>query len=359
MIDSQPRQLRKGRGAVSNPPSRYDSAAPHEMDDGWGILDEDPPPLATTVALDTTRSLIARNRSPDLPFDRSINPYRGCEHGCVYCYARPSHAYLGLSPGLDFETRLFAKPDAPALLDAELRKPGYRCRVMALGTNTDPYQPIEREYRITRGLLEVLSRHNHPVAIVTKSYLVVRDLDILADMASRRLARVYISVTSLSRDLCRTLEPRAATPPRRLAAIRALSGAGIPTGVMVAPIIPALNDHEIEDILAAVAEAGACSAAYILLRLPLEVADLFREWLRVHAPLKADHVMSLVRGMRGGRDYDSTWGRRMTGAGPYAEFIARRFDLAKQRLGLMGRDWSLDETRFRPPPRAGDQLSLL
>ena len=359
MMNNQPRQLRKGRGAASNPPSRYDSTAPHEMDDGWGILDEDLPPLATTVALDATRSIIARNQSPDLPFDRSINPYRGCEHGCVYCYARPSHAYLGLSPGLDFETRLFAKPDAPALLDAELRKPGYRCRVMALGTNTDPYQPIEREYRITRGLLEVLSRHNHPVAIVTKSYLVVRDLDILADMASRRLARVYISVTSLSRDLCRSLEPRAATPPRRLAAIRALTDAGIPTGVMVAPIIPALNDHEIEDILAAVAEAGACSAAYILLRLPLETSDLFRQWLRVHAPLKADHVMSLVRGMRGGRDYDSTWGRRMTGAGPYADLIARRFDLAKQRLGLAGRDWSLDETRFRPPPRAGDQLPLL
>ena len=359
MMNNLPRQRRKGRGAVSNPPSRYDSTVPVEMDDGWGILDEDLPPLATTVALDTTRSIITRNQSPDLPFDRSINPYRGCEHGCVYCFARPTHAYLGLSPGLDFETRLFAKPDAPALLDAELRKPGYVCRVMALGTNTDPYQPIEREHRITRGILEVLSAHNHPVAIVTKSASVVRDKDILADMAARRLARVYISVTSLSRDLSRALEPRATTPPRRLEAIRALTAAGIPTGAMVAPIIPALNDNEIEDILAAVAEAGAASAAYVLLRLPLEISDLFREWLRVHVPLKADHVMSLVRSMRGGRDYDSAWGRRMTGQGPYAELIARRFDLAKRRLGLMGRDWSLDETRFRPPPRPGDQLSLL
>ncbi len=359
MMNSQPRELRKGRGAASNPPPRYDSLVPIELDDGWGILDEDLPPLATTVTIDATRRIIARNQSPDLPFDRSINPYRGCEHGCVYCYARPSHAYLGLSPGLDFETRLFAKPAAPALLDDELRKPGYVCRVMALGTNTDPYQPIEREYRITRGVLEVLSAHNHPVAIVTKSYRVVRDIDIRADMAARRLARVYISVTSLSRDLSRALEPRAATPPRRLAAISALTDAGIPTGVMVAPIIPALNDSEIEDILAAVAEAGAVSAAYILLRLPLETSDLFREWLRVHAPLKADHVMSLVRSMRGGRDYDATWGRRMTGEGAYADLIARRFDLAKQRLGLAGRDWSLDETRFRPPPRAGDQLPLL
>ena len=359
MVNSLPRQRRKGRGAASNPPPRYDSATAVEMDDGWGILDEEPPPLRTTVTDDSTRGIIARNTSPDLPFDRSINPYRGCEHGCVYCFARPSHAYLGLSPGLDFETRLFAKPHAAALLEAELGKPGYSCRTMALGTNTDPYQPIERERRITRGILEVLNAHNHPVAIVTKSSLVLRDMDILADMAARRLARVYISVTTLSRDLCRALEPRAATPPRRLKTIRALADAGIPTGAMVAPIIPALNDSEIEDILAAVAEAGATSAAYILLRLPHEVSGLFREWLRVHAPLKADHVMSLVRSMRGGRDYDSAWGRRMTGDGPYAELIARRFKLAKQRLGLGERDWTLDVTGFRPPPRPGDQLSLL
>ena len=359
MVNSLPRQRRKGRGAASNPPPRYDSATPVEMDDGWGILDEELPPLRTTVTDDSTRGIIARNTSPDLPFDRSINPYRGCEHGCVYCFARPSHAYLGLSPGLDFETRLFAKPHAAALLEAELGKPGYSCRTMALGTNTDPYQPIERERRITRGILEVLNAHNHPVAIVTKSSLVLRDMDILADMAARRLARVYISVTTLSRDLCRALEPRAATPPRRLKTIRALADAGIPTGAMVAPIIPALNDNEIEDILAAVAEAGATSAAYILLRLPHEVSGLFREWLRVHAPLKADHVMSLVRSMRGGRDYDSAWGRRMTGEGAYAELIARRFKLARQRLGLGERDWALDVTRFRPPPRPGDQLSLL
>ena len=359
MTNTLPRELRKGRGAAGNPPCRYDHETPVEMDDGWGILDEDLPPLRTTVSDEAARSIIARNQSPDLPFDRSINPYRGCEHGCVYCYARPTHAYLGLSPGLDFETRLFAKPHAPALLDNELRRPGYACRIIALGTNTDPYQPIERERRITRGILEVLSAHNHPVAIVTKSYLVVRDIDILADMAARRLARVYVSVTTLSRELSRSLEPRAATPPRRLAAIRALTDAGIPTGVMVAPVIPALNDAEIEDILAAVARAGATSAAYILLRLPLEIADLFRQWLRVHAPLKADHVMSLMRAMRGGRDYDSAWGRRMTGEGAYAELIAKRFDLARRRLGLAARDWSLDTTRFRPPPRPGDQLTML
>ena len=358
-MNGQPRHLRKGRGAVSNPPSRFDDTVPLEMDDGWGILDEDLPPLRTTVSADTTRSIITWNQSPDLPFDRSINPYRGCEHGCVYCFARTTHAYLGLSPGLDFETRLFSKPDAPALLDAELRKPGYTCRTMALGTNTDPYQPIERELRITRGLLEVLSAHNHPLAIVTKSALVLRDIDILADMAARRLARVYVSVTTLDRNLARSLEPRAATPPRRLKTIRALNDAGIPTGAMVAPIIPVINDAEIEDILEAVAEAGASSAAYILLRLPLETADLFREWLRVHAPLKADHVMSLVRSMRGGKDYDSAWVRRMTGEGAYAEMIAKRFDLAKQRFGLATRDWSLDATRFQPPPCAGDKLSLL
>ena len=353
------RLARKGRGAASNPPSRYDSAVAAACDDGWGGLDEELPPLRTTVEDDTTRSIIARNQSPDLPFDRSINPYRGCEHGCVYCFARPTHAYLGLSPGQDFETRLFAKPNAAALLDEELRKPGYRCRVMALGTNTDPYQPIERERRITREILEVLAAHNHPVGIVTKSHLVTRDIDILGPMAAKRLARVYLSVTTLDHGLARTLEPRAATPARRLAAIKALSDAGIPTGVAVAPVIPAINDAEIEDILAAAAAAGASSALYLLLRLPLEVKDLFREWLAVHAPLKAGHVMSLVRGMRGGRDYDAQWHKRMTGTGPYAELIARRFDLAVGRLGLGVRDWSLDTSLFSPPPRRGDQLALL
>ena len=353
------RLARKGRGAVSNPPSRYDQAVAVACDDGWGGLDEDLPPLRTTVEDDTTRTIIARNQSPDLPFDRSINPYRGCEHGCVYCYARPSHAYLGLSPGLDFETRLFAKPNAAALLDGELRKPGYQCRIMALGTNTDPYQPIERDRRITRDILEVLAAHHHPVGIVTKSHLVTRDIDILAPMARKNLARVYLSVTTLDRGLARTLEPRAATPARRLAAIRALSEAGIPTAVSVAPIIPAINDAEIEDILAAAAAAGATSAMYMLLRLPREVKDLFREWLALHAPLKAGHVMSLVRGMRGGRDYDAQWHERMTGTGAYAALIARRFDLATERLGLGRRDWTLDTSLFNPPPRKGDPLALL
>ena len=355
----QPRTLRKGRGATSNPPSRYDSQVPVESDDGWGYLDEALPTLRTTVEDDSSRSINARNRSPDLAFDRSINPYRGCEHGCVYCFARPTHAYLGLSLGQDFETRLFAKPDAARLLEAELRKPGYQCRFMALGTNTDPYQPIERQRRITRDVLQVLADYNHPVGIVTKSHLVTRDIDILAPMAARGLARVYVSVTTLDRGLARTLEPRAATPVRRLNAIRALSAAGIPTGVSIAPLIPAINDAEIEDILAAAAEAGASAAMGLLLRPPLEMAPLFREWLAVHAPLKADHVMNLLRDMRGGKDYDAQWHKRMTGSGPYAELITRRFDLATERLGLAVRDWTLDRAQFALPPRTGDQLSFL
>ena len=355
----QPRTLRKGRGATSNPPSRYDSQVPVESDDGWGFLDDDLPPLRTTVEDDASRSIIARNQSPDLPFDRSINPYRGCEHGCVYCFARPTHAYLGLSPGQDFETRLFAKPDAARLLEAELRKPGYQCRYMALGTNTDPYQPIERQRRITRSVLRVLADYNHPVGIVTKGHLVTRDIDILGPMAAKGQARVYLSVTTLDRNLARTLEPRAATPQRRLDAIRALSDAGIPTGVSIAPVIPVINDAEIEDILAAAAAAGATTAMGLLLRLPLEVAPLFRQWLAVHAPLKADHVMSLLRDMRGGKDYDAQWHKRMTGGGLYAELITRRFTLATKRLGLSNRDWSLDRAQFHLPPRKGDQLSFL
>ncbi len=355
----QPRLRREGRGALSNPSGRYEATTRVACDDGWGSLDEELPRLVTTVHLDATRTVITRNASPDVPFDRSINPYRGCEHGCVYCFARPSHAYLGLSPGQDFESRLFAKPDAPALLAGELRRPGYRCRVIALGTNTDPYPPIEREHRITRGILEVLAAHDHPVGIVTKSNLVVRDIDILAPMAARRLVKVFVSVTTLDRVLARRLEPRAPTPLRRLAALRQLAAAGIPTGVMVAPIIPALTDGEIERILEAAAEAGVGSAGYVLLRLPREVKDLFTEWLAAHAPNKANRVMSLVRQTRGGRDYDATWGKRMTGTGPYAELIARRFRLACTKLGLDKRDWALDTTKFRPPPGPGSQLSLL
>ena len=349
----------KGRGAVSNRTGRFEAHARHSVDDGWARDDDELPPLATVVQHDTSRTIIARNSSPDVPFDRSINPYRGCEHGCVYCYARPSHAYLGLSPGQDFESRLFAKPNAAGLLAGELRRPGYRCRVIALGTNTAPYQPIERTRRITRSILEVLGDCDHPVGIVTKSALVVRDIDILAPMAAKRLAKVFISVTTLDAGLARRLEPRAPTPERRLAALARLAAAGIPAGVMVAPIIPALTDDEIERILAAACEAGVGTAGYVLLRLPLEVNMLFREWLAAHAPLKAARVMSLVRQTRGGRDYDSTWGERLKGTGAYAELISRRFRLACKRLGLNERDWTFDTGLFHPPPRAGDQLPLL
>ena len=289
----------KGRGAVSNPAGRFEAESRHAVDDGWD-LDEDLPPLRTTVTEDTCRTVISWNDSPDLGFDRSINPYRGCEHGCVYCYARPTHAFLGLSPGLDFETRLFAKSDAPALLENELRKPSYRCRTIMLGANTDPYQPIERQHMITRRILEVLAAHNHPVAIATKSALVRRDIDILAPMAAKGLASVGVSITTLDRGLARTLEPRAATPARRLETIRVLSDAGIPTRVMAAPMIPFLNDAELERILEAAAGAGAVGANYILLRLPLELKGLFTEWLETHAPGKASHVLNRLRESRDG-----------------------------------------------------------
>ena len=359
--DRVPDRPRKGRGAVSNRSGRFEAAQREAVDDGWHWAEdeEETPPLRTTVTADTSRTVISWNRSPDLPFDRSINPYRGCEHGCIYCFARPTHAYLGLSPGLDFETRLIAKFGAPALLAKELGARGYRCAVMALGTNTDPYQPVEREYRITRGVLEVLAAFEHPVAIVTKSALVTRDLDILAPMAAKNLAAVFVSVTTLDRALARRLEPRATTPGRRLAAIEQIARAGVPVGVMAAPMIPALNDSEMEAILAAARDAGATSAAYIPLRLPLEIKDLFGEWLAAHAPNRANRVLSLIRQMRGGRLNDPEFGRRMRGTGPYAELLRRRFHLACRRLGLNQRDWRLDVTRFRPPPRVGEQLSLL
>ncbi len=353
---------RKGRGAVSNPTGRYEPGRRVAEDDGWGAPDEDDlPPFRTTVAYDASRTIIARNQSPDIPFDQSINPYRGCEHGCVYCYARPTHAYLGLSPGLDFETKLFAKPDAPALLRQELAKPGYRPALIALGTNTDPYQPVERGLRITRGILEVLAECHHPVGIVTKSALIQRDIDILGPMAARGLAMAYVSVTTLDRDLARRMEPRAAAPTRRLETIRALAQAGIPTGVMTAPIIPALNDHEMERILEEAAGAGAAFAGYVLLRLPLEIKDLFSEWLQAHAPGKARHVLSLVRQTHGGALYDPAFGRRMKGEGPYAQLIAQRFKLACERLGFNRQRWRGDISQFRPPvPEPADrrQLSL-
>jgi DNA repair photolyase len=333
-------QARKGRGAVSNRPGRYEPGERPTEDDGWGSAQADTaetPPLRTIVQPDKSKTVIAWNESPDLGFDRSINPYRGCEHGCVYCFARPTHAYLGLSPGLDFETKLFAKHDAAAILARELAKPGYKPAPIGLGTNTDPYQPIERELGITRQILEVLDRFNHPVTIVTKSALILRDLDILARMAQRGLVDATISVTTLDPDLARKLEPRAPTPPRRLAAIEALAAAGISTGVLAAPMIPALNDQELEAILAAAAQRGAARAGYVLLRLPLEIKDLFREWLEAHVPDRAEHVLSLVRETREGKLYQSQFGTRMRGTGPYAELLRQRYRLAMRKLGLAKR----------------------
>lgn len=349
----------KGRGTFSNISGRFESQHRVLMDDGWGTLEDDAPKLKTTVAIDATRTIIARNSSPDIPFDRSINPYRGCEHGCVYCFARPTHAYLGLSPGQDFESRLFVKPKAAQLLVQELRKPGYQVRTMALGTNTDPYQPIDEKYQITREVLKVLRDFRHPVGIVTKSNRVLRDIDILADMAKDNLARVAISITTLDRELARTMEPRAPTPERRIEAIRELTAAGVPTTVMTAPMIPALNDHEMESILERGHEAGARNAGYVVLRLPLEIKDLFREWLEANQPGRASHVMSLIRSMRGGKDYDAEWGKRMKGSGVYAELTAKRFKLACDRLGLNQWWTPLRTDLFKPTPATGDQLRLL
>jgi DNA repair photolyase len=358
---ADPRLLR-GRGAVSNAAGRYERHARVLMDDGWDDGwregDDAPPPLRTEVIADASRSIITRNQSPDVSFDRSINPYRGCEHGCIYCFARPSHAWLGMSPGADFESRLFAKPNAAALLAKELSAPGYVPNTIALGTNTDPYQPIEKKLRITRAILEVLRDFKHPVGIVTKSPLVLRDADILGEMAQMGLARVALSITTLDRKLARTMEPRAGTPARRLEAIKALSGAGIPTHVMFAPVIPALNDGEMEAVLAAAKNAGAGGAGYTLLRLPLEIKDLFREWLEANRPDSARHVMSLIRQMRGGKDYDAQWHTRMRGTGPYAEMIARRFHMAVKRLGMNKDLTPLRTNLFKPPPRTGDQLAL-
>lgn len=322
--------------------------------------DEESGSPATEVRPDASRSIISRNRSPDVPFDRSINPYRGCEHGCIYCFARPTHAYLGLSPGLDFETRLLAKPEAAALLRRELARPGYRCAPMALGTNTDPYQPVERTWRITRQVLEVLAECAHPVSIVTKSALVERDLDILAPLAERRLAQVFVSLTTLDRDLSRRMEPRAAAPERRLRTIERLCAAGVPTGVLLAPLIPALNDAEVENLLRAARRAGALSAGYVVLRLPLEVGPLFEDWLVRHYPLRAGRVLGQIRAMRGGRDYDPRFGTRMRGQGPWADLLAKRFEVAGRRLGFAPTLPALDTTAFRAPAPEGDghQLAL-
>ncbi len=361
-----PPHAHKGRGATFNPANRFRRDAREAVDDGWTPpagtpSDDEPPPLKTAVSIQKARTIIARNDSPDIPFTQSINPYQGCEHGCIYCYARPSHAYLDLSPGLDFETKLFAKPNAAALLRAELSRPGYRCEPIALGTNTDPYQPIEREWKVTREIIEVLAECEHPLTITTKGVLILRDLDLLAPMAAKNLARVYVSVAMLDRELARKLDPRAPSPQRRLEMIKALSDAGVPVGVSVAPVIPQLTDKDLEGILEAAAAHGARSATWIMLRLPYEVKDLFRDWLAQHYPLRAEHVMSLVQQMRGGRDNDPAFGSRMRGQGLFAELIAKRFELACKRLGLNGdRTLRLDTTRFRPPkgPAAGGQLDL-
>jgi len=351
------RERRHGRGAQSNASGRYEAEARVAFDDGWQSLEE-LPAFKTSVEIDTARKVITRNESPDIGFDRSINPYRGCEHGCVYCFARPTHAYLGLSSGLDFESRLYAKPEAPAMLAKELAAPEYEPRMIAIGTNTDAYQPIERERKIMRGILEVLERAGHPVGIVTKSALVTRDIDILSRMAKRNLAKVAISVTTLDPKLARTMEPRAPTPSKRLEALKLLSEAGIPTTVMVAPVIPALNDSEIERILDAAAHAGTREASYVLLRLPLEVRDLFREWLMANYPDRYRHVFTLIRDMRGGRDYDSQWGTRMKGTGPMAWMIGRRFEIACEKLGLNKRRSKLTIDHFVKPRGGGQQLSL-
>lgn len=350
----------RGRGAVSNRSGRFETLTRADLDDGWGLDDADRTHRAdTVVATEAIRTIIARNDSPDIGFAQSINPYRGCEHGCVYCYARPAHAYVGLSPGLDFETRIFAKPDAASVLEKELRRDAYVCERIHIGANTDPYQPAERRLRITRSILEVLDRFNHPLSIITKNALIERDADLLGAMAARNLAGACISVTSLDARLARAMEPRASTPARRLKAMETLARAGVPVMVGFAPVIPGLNDHEMERVLKAAADAGATRAMYVVLRLPLEIKDLFHEWLDAAVPDRAARIRSLTRQMRAGRDYDPQWGSRMKGEGPIAELLRRRFVAACERLKLNQKALEVDASAFRRPPAPGDQLSLL
>ncbi|HQR88115.1 MAG: radical SAM protein [Caulobacter sp. 32-67-35] len=348
----------RGRGARTNDTSRFETFRSEAFEDGWTEADEAARPLTTTIQPMKSKTIIARNDSPDISFSRSINPYRGCEHGCIYCYARPAHAYLGLSPGLDFESKLFFKPEAGRLLERELSKPGYKPQVIHIGGDTDPYQPQEKTLRVTRAVIETLQRFNHPFTIITKSALIVRDLDILGPMGQAGLARAAVSVTTLDRKLARSMEPRAATPDRRIDAIRQLAAAGVPVTVMFAPAIPSLNDHEMEAVLQRAAEAGATSAGYVALRLPLEINDLFQQWLATDHPDRAKRVMSLVRQMRGGAAYDSEWGKRMTGEGPVAEVMNQRFLMARRKLGLDEPSQRMDIGAFRVPAKAGDQLSL-
>ena len=347
----------KGRGALSNPAGRFDRTGIEAVDDGWE-REEAPESVATSVQPDRAKGVITTNDSPDIGFEQSINPYRGCEHGCIYCYARPSHAYMGLSAGLDFETKLFYKHDAAKVLEEELSHPRYVCKPIMLGSNTDPYQPLERRLQVTRSILTVLAKCRHPVSIVTKGVLIARDLELLGDLAKDNLASVAMSLTTLDVEVKRTLEPRAASPQARLKVMRHLVDAGVPTGVLVAPVIPAITDHEMESILEAAKAAGASAAAYVLLRLPYEVKDLFREWLAQHYPQRASHVMSLVRDARGGRDNDPNFGTRMRGTGAYAELLRSRFKVTTRRLGLDSPRVSLNRTLFRPPGPAGAQLQL-
>lgn len=349
-------EARRGRGATVNPDGRFEATRRETFDDGWP--EEAERSRRTEVTPERARHIITRNASPDIPFDRSINPYRGCEHGCIYCFARPNHSYVGLSPGLDFETRLFSKPDAAALLERELSAPGYQPRTIALGTATDPYQPIERTHGLTRAVLEVLARFRHPVGIVTKSNLILRDRDLLAEMAAQNLVKVAISVTTLDPDLARRMEPRAPHPRKRLEAIRSLSEAGVPVMVIAAPLIPSLNDHEVEAILEASRAAGAREANYVLLRLPHELDDLVGDWFTEHYPGRKAHVFSLLSAARGGKTYDAAFGTRMIGQGSYADLIRRRFALAKRRLGFPEAPVRQTTELFRVPPRVGDQLAL-
>lgn len=352
-----PGQRLRGRGAATNRAGRFEATDREAFDDGWDIPEEERV-VRTEVRVEHPRSAITWQTSPDLPFDRSINPYRGCEHGCIYCYARPSHAYLNLSPGLDFETRLVARPGIAPVLDRELRKPGYRVRPLAIGTNTDPYQPVEREFAILREVLAVLSAFRHPVWITTRGTTVERDIDLLSPLAADGLAAVSVSVTTLDDDLARKMEPRAPAPRRRLQMIERLARAGIPVRIQVSPLIPALTDHELEAVMQAGRDAGAAYANSIPLRLPLEVAGLFRDWLEQTVPDRAARVMGRVRELHGGRDYDPEFGKRMTGQGIWAELIRKRATLARQRLGLKEGLPLLRTDLFAPPPRAGDQLAL-
>ena len=348
----------RGRGARSNASGRFESDTVEAFDDGWTTDDAEPAQFRTTVTAEQARVIISRNDSPDIGFSASINPYRGCEHGCIYCYARPAHAFMGLSPGLDFESKLFFKPDAAILLEAELRNPRYKPERIHIGGNTDPYQPEERKVRITRGLIEVLVRFRHPFSVITKSALILRDLDLLTAAARDGLVRVAVSVTSLDRKLARSMEPRAATPEKRIEAIRQLTAAGVPVTVMFAPAIPGLNDHEMEAVLERAAQAGATGAGYVALRLPLEIKDLFREWLESDHPDRARRVMSLVRQMRGGKDYDAQWASRMRGNGPIADLMNTRFKAARRRFGLDAPKLPADVSSFQVPHRPGDQIDL-